>query len=138
MKEYVTFELANKLCEKGFPQVMSSDKSYFAGDKKIKYKFIKKGLMVNKSKTEDDNFLIACPSVEQVINWLRTTYGIHILIDFFKCNGGTKLCWIYKIRYIKDDNTEDTMTYNNYDSFENARIAGIEYILEKLEDLKTF
>lgn len=130
MEKKVSFELAQELREKRFPQIETSHHSYFIGDEKQRY--LKVGSIISKMKKEDDEHLIAAPTIEQVMGWLRTEHYIHILVDFFRSNGGTKLHWVYTIRYIKDDHSEETLTIGWYETYDEACIAGIKYVLEKI------
>ena len=79
--------------------------------------------------SDDSEYCVDAPTISQVMKWLRETHNIHIFTDFFLSNGDTKIHWIYRIRYIKDDSTEDNPIYW-YQSHEDAALAGINYVLD--------
>ena len=86
-EDFVSFDLAKKLKEKGFPQY--TEKSYFVGDHKKRMCSVGTFLHVPTQNTEH---LIAAPTISQVLKWLRDEKKIHIVIDI--CNGN----WEYSIK----------------------------------------
>lgn len=122
MNEFVTFEIAKKLKEKGFPQHMcddgyitEEDEKYDIGDKEMIWLI------------PDYLPYIAAPIVSQVLKWLRDEKGIHITICV--CGDG----WFYEVINISSgkslvEDYEDDMIQ----SYEEAAIAGIEYVLDNL------
>jgi hypothetical protein len=82
-----------------------------------------------------DEYDCVCPTISQVLKWLREEKKIHICIDiyddgwffdiasFYKGDTGVyEIEWSYKSSNVTP----------NYDSFEQAAIAGIEYCLDNL------
>lgn len=120
--DFVSFEIANKLKEKGFPQHMcddgyitEEDEKYDIGDKEMIWLI------------PDYLPYIAAPIVSQVLKWLRDEKGIHITICV--CGDG----WFYEVINISSgkslvEDYEDDMIQ----SYEEAALAGIEYVLNNL------
>ena len=108
MEGFVTFEIAKKLKEKGFDWETSN---------------------------VFERNIIACryedypkPTISQVLKWLREEKKLHISTGF---SNVTK--WRYIIihlyeNYIKEPNIWE----KNFDSHEEAALAGIEYVLDNL------
>lgn len=130
MEDFVTFEIAKKLKEKGF----SLEKTEIYG------KFDSDGLFhpqlyFNYIETMDCNEIIA-PTISQVLKWLRDEKKISIepTIHCF-------LEWICSI-YGFSDRLVDFTQYSNdgiddtvfifYESYEQAALSGIEYSLDNL------
>ena len=130
MEDFVSFEIANKLKEKGF----SLEKTEIYG------KFDSDGLFhpqlyFNYIETMDCDEIIA-PTISQVLKWLREEkkisieVGIHCSLKW--------MCGIYgfsdgieDFTQYSDDGIDDTV-YILYDSYEQAALAGIEYVLDNL------
>ena len=89
-----------------------------------------------------------CPTIEQILKWLREDKDIHIKSDICfrytsehkKDKNGTysgymdvsKPFWSFLIRKIKNGNCvydNTTASNNEYFSYEDACIAGIEYVI---------
>lgn len=128
MSDFVTFKLANKLNKKGFPNHISN------------YVYIVKDTEEN---SEEDFYekefasyipdyltTIGCPTISQVLKWLKEEKKIYIAIDFFRSNGNTDMWWTYSVRYIEDDSTENIFESCRRKSWEQAALAGIEYVLD--------
>ena len=130
MEDFVSFEIAKKLKEKGF----SLEKTEIYG------KFDSDGLFhpqlyFNYIETMDCNEIIA-PTISQVLKWLRDEKKISIepTIHCF-------LEWICSI-YGFSDRLVDFTQYSNdgiddtvfifYESYEQAALSGIEYSLDNL------
>ena len=130
MEDFVSFEIAKKLKEKGF----SLEKTEIYG------KFDSDGLFhpqlyFNYIETMDCDEIIA-PTISQVLKWLRKEKKISIepTIHCF-------LEWICSI-YEFSDRLVDFTQYSNdgiddtvfifYESYEQAALSGIEYSLDNL------
>lgn len=127
MSEFVTFEIAKKLKEKGFPQHMcddgyitEEDDKYDIGDKEMIW-FIPDYLPY-----------IAAPIVSQVLKWLRDEKKIHLIVEISDSG------WYYtlypNVRWENDKLKSDKyiMSFKHKTSYEEAVLAGIEYILDNL------
>ena len=123
--KYVSFELAKKLKEKGFPQGNREDfRNYY-------YK-ISDGLQMAIVASNGEEVEWYCPDISEVLKWLRETHNIHINIYFFKSNGNTELYWAYSVENIKDDFEYDWLYSTRHDTYEAAALAGIEYVLDNI------
>ena len=130
MEDFVNFELAKKLKEKGF----SLEKTEIYG------KFDNDGLFhpqlyFNYIETMDCDEIIA-PTISQVLKWLRKEKKISIEVSIH-CSLKW-MCGIYEFsdgiadftQY--DNNGIDDTVYILYESYEQAVLSGIEYSLDNL------
>ena len=125
MEDFVTFEIAKKLKEKGF----SLEKTEIYG------KFDSDGLFhpqlyFNYIETMDCDEIIA-PTISQVLKWLRKEKKISIEVSIH-CS----LKWMCGIYGLNDDMSDFTQRDNDgfilYESYEQAVLSGIEYLLDNL------
>lgn len=124
MSEFVSFQIAKKLEEKGFilDYNLYGYKPVYSDVNTIK-------LIWNIGAYEKDYFgeNIPCPTIAQVLKWLREKKGIHITICV--CGDG----WFYEVIHISSgkslvEDYEDDMIQ----SYEETTLAGIEYALDNL------
>ena len=124
-KDIVSFELAKKLAEKGFPQ-FNSYISYYVGDGNPP--FYSAGTVIYKQKSSWDTHLVAAPFIDQVLKWLRLEWEIFIHIDI-----RVNLEWYYEVWSVKDKlSVLGNVPFNKNNSYEQAVIEGIEYVIESL------
>lgn len=128
-EDFVSFELAKKLKEKGFPQY--TEKSYFVGDHKKRMCSVGTFLHVH---TQNAEHLIAAPTIAQVFKWLREEKKYHIefvgnacgylfIVSDIPSEGGTD-------RYCSDySGPNDGGTWDKY---EDCALSAIEYVLDNL------
>jgi hypothetical protein len=124
---FVTFKLAKILKEKGFPQFIC-DEGYII--KKDDYGHFDIGN--RESVWLIPNYLsyIAAPTIAQVLKWLRKEKQI----DAGAIWSNNDKVWV---GYVNDMNMPDLVSdyvlpNNSYDSYEEAALAGIEYVLDNL------
>ena len=122
--ELVTFELAKKLKEKGFPQ-FDSYKSYFIGDDARRY--LTSGSVIDRSKRAEDFHLIAAPTISKVLKWLREEKEIMFEVPITLTDDGI---WKFTFR-IQTKEFYDRSNYE-WDTYEKSALAGIEYVLNNL------
>ena len=143
MEDFVTFEIAQKLKEKGFtckyPFAMYNELGiYHPLMTSADYETCDSGFKCRCYYDYDDfdeNDYIA-PTISQVLKWLREEKKISIEIGIH-CS----LKWMCSI-YAFSDGIADFTQYDNdgindtiyilYNSYELAAIAGIEYVLDNL------
>ena len=130
MENFVTFEIAKKLKEKGFKEECLC---HYVGEDlyyNIESLITNNQLWFSHNKFDNiwhrDNH--DAPTISQVLKWLREKKKLHISTGF---SNVTK--WRYIIihlyeNYIKEPNIWE----KNFDSYEAAVIAGIEYCLDNL------
>lgn len=131
MEDFVSFELAQKLKEKGFniPSYF-----YYRTDDKFLHNAVVGKPLVYCDKIDDE--VIIAPTTTQVLTWLRDENKISIEVGIH-CS----LKWMCSI-YGFNDGIEDFTQYDNdgvwdtiyilYDSYEQATLAGIEYAINNL------
>lgn len=119
-EDFVTNEITLKLKEKGFPIKTKTEGKW--------------GL----TELKEVDIL---PTISQVLKWLREEKKIHIEVVFGSCG----FCWdlILNIKYVEGYNNSewdvlDCEKYaeinnqENHSTYEQAAIAGIEYVLENI------
>lgn len=124
MSEFVPFKIAKKLEEKGFNLPIFEIYGKFDSDG-----FFHSQLYCNYCETMDSKEIVA-PTISQVLKWLRVKKKLHIMIDIWKVDlNNTTYKWGYDIVNLTTTHVEgsDTQCAN---SFEQASLAGIEYILD--------
>ena len=120
MKEnFIPYELAKKLEEKGFP--MPTNVFYAAYDDE-------KTICLKKIQWNTPGIESIAPSIEQVLKWLRNEKKIFINVDV-----RTNLEWYYEVWNINEKlSVLGNVPFNNSESYEEAAIAGITYIVDNL------
>lgn len=132
MEDFVNFETAKKLKEKGFrkPCIL-----YYNSDK-VRTWFNEPDIAKNFVPTTLGNDDVLAPTISQVLKWLREEKKISIEVSIH-CS----LKWMCGI-YEFSDGIADFTQYSNdgiddtvfifYDSYEQAALAGIKYSLDNL------
>ena len=130
MEDFVTFEIARKLKEKGFPQNMCDDgyiieeyDGYNIGDRSEIFVI------------PDCLPYIAAPTIAQVLKWLREDKKISVEKNVGMHPYKRDVCWYCTIVRFSEsgvreilDNFGETCTV--FDSYEEAVLSGIEYVLD--------
>lgn len=125
MSEYVTIELAKKLKEKGFPLLRVI---------KQRGEPIIYDLPKNHPNWQNCNAYYI-PTISQVLKWLREEKKIHLIVEISDSG------WYYtlypNVRWENDKLKSDKyiMSFKHKTSYEEAVLAGIEYILDNLIQL---
>ena len=135
MKDFVTFELAVKLKERGFPQRPDcfNYSSNYDWDGLRKIHSLSNASVWFDPNISRDNIYFA-PTISQVLKWLREEKKIHIEIFLYD---GKYSYFIKSITQICENDlfhkclNEDT-TDDEYTTYEQAALAGIEYVLDNL------
>jgi hypothetical protein len=129
MEDFVTFEIAQKLKEKGFNEPCYGYYHLNGGDDSFE-------LCGNDSfdfLNSLNRFRIAAPFISQVLKWLREAKGIHIDIAICKSKYIAMIVFIDKpdqnIEHYNETIWEDERLF---DTYEKSAIAGIEYVLNNL------
>lgn len=122
MKEdFVTYDLAVKLKEKGFN---AECHAYY---EPLKHCLNLSRVFKTNSLAENYNCITA-PTIYQVLKWLREEKKIFILIDIRK-----DLSWFYEIWGIEISlHPLGCVPYQKSQSYEQAALAGIEYVIDNL------
>lgn len=124
--EYVSFDLAKKLKEKGFPQHWS-DQHYIL-ENEYEDDFFEVGAKYPVEVIYDYIPTIAAPTISQVLKWFRAE-NIYCLPWFEQ---GVDM-WFYAIcKPTAGCDFPEFMSESDYNTYEQAAIAGIEYVLDNL------
>jgi hypothetical protein len=141
MEDFVTFEIAKKLKEKGFKQGYNTFgyQLVFSDENTIKYISD-----IGAYETEYFGINVLCPSISQVLKWLREKKKIHIAVlvitDCSK-DADNNICeewsfWSFSIINLNDGSTVyddfEKIDCIEYQSYEEATLVGIEYVLNNL------
>lgn len=128
MEDFVSFELAQKLKEKGFKEQCLA---YYTKDSGFYYNTSYGSDVENafKSFNSRPNHIcgkrIDAPTISQVLKWLRHEKGIHVCIAL-----GEFSDWMYDVSRI--DGNMLCKAEDDFKSYEQAALAGIEYVLDNL------
>lgn len=107
MEEFVTYELAVKLKEKGFD-------------------WCKITTYNPKTKVRNNHIV---PSISQVLKWLREKKGWVIVVRLYSTNG-----WYWFVQDEKGELISSHLAFCDdcFSTYEEAAIVGIEYVLDNL------
>ena len=145
MEDFVTFEIAKKLKEKGFnePCYMFYDK----GGKLtsvIEYDATNSGIDINNLLIKNSRLTAGAecvaPTISQALKWLRKEKKIYIVpliyYDWSEDTNGTIckewLFWSYKVVRIDDGRIIYDELEENFENYEQAALAGIECVIDNL------
>ena len=130
--DFVTFEIAKKLKEKGFYYkcVSTYDKDGMLGDNYIQPTSIRAigfDELLSSHNVENDGCIDA-PTISQVLEWLREEKGLHIAIGYSNVSK-----WRYIIIHLGENFVKESNVWEkSFKSYEEAALAGIEYCLDNL------
>lgn len=110
MEDFVSFEIAKKLKEKGFDWETSD--VYERNTIACRYEDYPK------------------PTISQVLNWLREEFSLHISQKPYACKDG--LLWMYEIRKFNKRIVFVIANKTGFVEEEQAALAGIEYVIDNL------
>jgi hypothetical protein len=125
-EDYVSFETAKLLKEKGFNE--KTPQNYFVGDDKPRG--CKIGEMIYHKKLTEDTHLIAAPTLQMTMKWLREVHNKSIEV---RSQGlkATSIGWVVEIYNLRNQDEEFHHPYT-FPTYEEACEAGIKYCLENL------
>lgn len=128
-EDFVTYEIAVKLKEKGFNIPFYF--FYRSDDKLIHHAMVGKPLVYS---DEIDDEVIIAPTISQVLKWFRKEKKMHMEIFLYDrkysyfVKSITQICEDDLFHKCLNDDTTD----EEYVTYEQAAVAGIEYVLDKL------
>lgn len=141
--DFVNFDLAKKLKEKGFPQVKRDALAMY--NEEGEWFSLAKNLDEFEYSFEDfDDRDCVCPTISQVLKWLREEHKVYIepcILADCDTDADNKVIntytyWSFSITNIE---TGDMIYYEyehiddkRFNSYEQAAIAGISYVLDNL------
>lgn len=114
-EDFITYELAKKLKEKGFDYPCIghyvNNKLYIAHYQNAFH--------------SDNDESVDAPTISQVLKWLRNTYNLHV--ETYPCVLGM---WKFLVTNITT--LEERALCDKYTSSEQSALAGIEYVFDNL------
>ena len=126
-EDYVSFETAKLLKEKGFDE--NTPVNYFVGDDKPRGCVV--GEMIYHKRLEEDTHLIACPTLQMAMKWLRELLHLEIYLEHDTIQENNN--WWYQIgKYTKGFINIEHESSSDYATYEEACEAAIKYCLENL------
>lgn len=130
--DFAPFELAVKLKEKGFPQVKENSLAMYNEDGE--WFSLAKNLDEFEYSFEDfDDRDCVCPIISQVLKWLREEKLILIGLSPMQEYGGEEVIeWCSTVYKADKQGGLGWKEEFYYQSYEQAAIAGIEYVLDNL------
>lgn len=132
--EFVTFEIAKKLKEKGFPQHWSDH--HYILENEYEDDFFEVGAKYPVDVIYDYIPTIAAPTIYQVLDWFREEHHLHfevvsnvfgydlIISDTPDKNANEKYC--------SNDNDDGPNNFGAWNKYEDCVLYGIEYVLNNL------
>ena len=124
-EDYVSFEVAKLLKEKGFDE---KAKSYFTDDGLAGYKFGNG----EKSNSELDECFYSRPTLQMAMKWLREVHNLEIYPYHNNSTIYNSKWWIEIIEYPNSVSEYESGKDEEFDTYEEACEAGIKYCLENL------
>lgn len=128
-EDYVSFEVAKLLKEKGFDEYGM----YFytlKDDGREGYKSNKRlGEFAHNSNPDLKDRAVSCPTQQMAMKWLREKHKLHCSVVLKDVTEDT---YVYSIADLGDDRHWIRGEYLEYDSYEEACEDAIKYCLEKL------
>lgn len=117
-ENFILFELAVKLKEKGYPQDDFIGYDEFGA------------LCIG----DEHSIVCASPTISQVLKWLRKEKKIYVsILPFATHSTVDKVAFYYLIEYNSTGETMESIEQNTYCAeWKDAAFAGIEYVLDKL------
>ena len=136
-EDFVPFELAVKLEEKGFPQHIT-DEAYITDNYGEDEYDIGDRLPISLIPDYMDD--VASPTIPQVLKWLREEKKIHIepcMLTNVNTDADGKIIneyvyWSFNVKIIECGGIIYVEYDKRFNSYEQATFAGIEYVFDKL------
>ena len=131
MEDFVPYELAVKLKEKGFPQRPDyfNYSSYYDWDGLRKIHSLSNASVCFDPNISKDNIYFA-PTISQVLKWLRDK-EVYV-VPTFCVDENDNGYWDFRVIDLIDGTLIYDEIKNRYDTYELAALAGIEYVIDNL------
>ena len=130
MKDFVNYELAVKLKEKGFS--LNKEDVELIGCRFIFFDkcTIKRISTIGAYEKGYFGENINCPTISQVLKWLREEHSIHVSTKPYPCENGAM--WLYEIRQFNKYISVVAVNKTGSTREEESSLAGIEYVIDNL------
>lgn len=123
-EDFVTYEIAKKLKEKGFREKCLH---HYNNNGILKENYSKCYCSANNIFTDNT---VDAPTIDQVLKWLREEKNL--FVDITLCAAGY-YGYIYSTVFPKDKDFSDGWIFEGkYDTYELAALAGIKYVLDNI------
>ena len=135
--EFVTFEIAKKLREKGFKDkclATYNNCGEFEYNELESFEIesiVSTDSLLYSQNNVGSNFWTDAPTISQVLKWLREEKKIHIVIDITNY-GFISSTISFKWDKSYCENEIEHYDHEGYSTYEEATIAGIEYVIDNL------
>lgn len=131
MEDFVTFEIAKKIKEKGFPQKTAGRYNM------IDCFYYEDGNFFFNGGACDVNEAYTAPTISQALKWLREEKKLYVSITYVpKIPNETGVLNDFYYPTFQKIGLFEPMFFiggdNNYDSYEDAALEAIEYVLDNL------
>jgi hypothetical protein len=128
MNEYiVSYDIAVKLKEKGFPMPKRVIFGIYEDDKSFRLRLVQSFFIQRK---------VVAPTISQVLKWLREVKGIDVLPQrgYINLDNNGKVTRYYNVNIYFERRFACTLDNDeqDYSTYEKAAIAGIEYVIDNL------
>ena len=125
-EDFVTYELAIKLKEKGFRMPCIAHYCCLDGNI-LKFNITTDCIRASNVKclNGENNIYTDAPTIPQVLKWLRNTYNLHV--ETYPCGLGM---WKFLVTNITT--LAERALCDKYTSSEQSALAGIEYVFDNL------
>lgn len=136
MKEdFVTFELAQKLKEKGFKEPCMNASNPFECTYRngwCEYLEERDDEFIHESDLKEGDLLL--PTISQVLKWLREEKEMYItIIPYATCSTRNRVAYYFRVQYNSDGITMQSYEDGEiYCKWPDCALAGIEYVLDNL------
>lgn len=139
--EFVTFEIAKKLKEKGFNEPCINAINFFGCtylNGWCEYLDNRDGEFITQCDLRDGDYIL--PTINQVLKWLRNTRKLFIspcvITDYQDDFHRDTTYWSFIVVNIESGDSiyreYERVTEKRYETYEQAALAGIEYALDNL------
>jgi len=126
-EDYVSFEIAKLLKEKGFDEKLFT--CYVTDKDKKEGCFLIMSFTDDKIDNNHSNLCYSAPTLQMTMKWLREVHNIHIDI----CSIWDEIHWLYQVFVITPRTARNSYVDKTlYVSYEEACEAAIKYCLENL------
>lgn len=122
-EDYVSFETAKLLKEKGFDEMCHCTYTY---DGHI----LKEDCIISNSEIDEEKQSYTAPTLQMAMKWLREEHRIDIVIRPYITTDGIMHC--YEIKKLHDYMVEGLKNHAGYETHEEAAEAAIKYCLESI------
>ena len=127
MCEIVSFGIAQKLKEKGYPQEPKNRCQYYEWDGLRNIHPLYTEMVWDES--ENKKYLYSAPTISQVLKWLRETHNLFIVVFLNDDSDNPVTFEIYKgVECVTDYHIK----YYPLDKWSKAEIDAIKYVLDNL------